>query len=226
MTTDRSAEQEAPGRAAQAQADEAEDADEDEEIEDLDAEVQDGESMLSPSGRRRRRRRRNRRSTVLLQAAASGADFIQPSAPESLAADASDDEAGRPRNVVTWNDLLGNDHNLKPDSPSGGFQCAKAACWDRLVQEQLPHQSQQQQQLYQEKLQQPWGQHQDYQQLLGQNCSDTPYWVVTESPPDWTPAHSAHLQNWLCTDMMQGSVPQLSELDVVLQSLASEVYED
>mmetsp|Transcript_45380 Transcript_45380/g.81629 ORF Transcript_45380/g.81629 Transcript_45380/m.81629 type:complete len:318 (-) Transcript_45380:92-1045(-) len=233
-------------------------------------EAEDAEAGTESHSRRRRRRRRHRRSSVASQVVA---DAATTNAPEATSG--SEDEASSlcSRNVVTWSDLLGKDHELKPESPSGGFQCATAACWGRLAQQQL-QQQRQLPELHQTQLQQlevrqrhqqenivpplgpPLQQHQPAQAqiwehqptqeppqvhlqpsyydngsgkvvpLMPASFGNGVQWIVTDAPgADWSPSQAADLRTWLCNSMQYGSVP-LSELDLVLQSLSSDAYED
>eukprot|EP00931_Biecheleriopsis_adriatica_P078069 TRINITY_DN51547_c0_g1_i1.p1 TRINITY_DN51547_c0_g1~~TRINITY_DN51547_c0_g1_i1.p1 ORF type:complete len:324 (+),score=71.97 TRINITY_DN51547_c0_g1_i1:72-1043(+) len=249
----------------------ADDAEDDDEEEDAD---EDGDATCAGSGRRRRRRRRRNRGATS-QAIATSEALVPNFPSEMLGMMASEEEAAtRSRNVVTWNDLLGvESQGLKPESPSGGFQCAPAACWRRPAQQQLQHQQEtpleqlrqaqmqhrhiemrqmeiQQMEMHQQAaLIQAAPQQQEQPLYLQQACWDvgspvahhqtgkaapfipasfgsTAQWVVTDTPAEWSPSHTEELRNWLCESITQGSVPHLSELDVVLQGLASEAYED
>jgi len=152
-----------------------------EEEEPEDAE--DGQLGTESPVRRRRRRRRHRRSSLASQATTDAATS------NAQATSGSEDEALNlcPRNVVTWNDLLGKDHGLKPESPSGGFQCATAACWGRFATQQL---QQQQRQL--------------------PELQDTQHQMQTSPPP--VPLQQQQLARIQFWDHQQHQEPALSQL--------------
>lgn len=228
------------------------------EDEEDDEEGEDGEEVAAgSSGRRRRRRRRHRRSSGS-QGAVNAESYLSsgiPTSEDEVAGPPPVPQESRPRNVVTWDDLLGADQKLKPTSPSGGFTRACGAAQPQpqqlrrqefagvqlrqhqqqpmLLQTRPPPQQrqfweQQKGQLFPQQQQAYWDNSAAVKALpfMPVGLGNGMQWVVTEVPSEWTPTHADELHHWMCRSVTNGSVPLLSDLDSVLQGLASHTYED